>query len=98
MAALGRYEPRLLGVYETPHGPCSEPLEFLSMLYNGEMRPVLLPLQDLGDYLPYRRISFGQETVELGPAGPTPRSFMGMVSIKDYPGRPPRVMPTSCCA
>jgi type IV secretion system protein VirB4 len=87
MAALGSYEPRLLGVYETPHGPCSEPLEFLSMLYNGEMRPVLLPLQDLGDYLPYRRISFGQETVELGPAGPTPRSFMGMVSIKDYPGQ-----------
>jgi type IV secretion system protein VirB4 len=87
MAALGSYEPRLLGVYETPHGACSEPLEFLSMLYNGEMRPVLLPLQDLGDYLPYRRISFGQETVELGPAGPTPRSFMGMVSIKDYPGQ-----------
>ena len=87
MAALGSYEPRLLGVYETPHGPCSEPLEFLSMLYNGEMRPVLLPLQDLGDYLPYRRVSFGQETVELGPAGPTPRSFMGMVSIKDYPGQ-----------
>lgn len=87
MAALGSYEPRLLGVYDTPHGPCSEPLEFFSMLYNGEMRPVLLPLQDLGDYLPYRRISFGQETVELGPAGATPRSFMGMVSIKDYPGQ-----------
>jgi type IV secretion system protein VirB4 len=87
MAALGSYEPRLLGVYETPHGPCSEPLEFLSMLYNGEMRPVLLPLQDLGDYLPYRRISFGQETVELGPAGATPRSFLGLVSIKDYPGQ-----------
>ncbi|HEX8126829.1 MAG TPA: VirB4 family type IV secretion/conjugal transfer ATPase [Allosphingosinicella sp.] len=87
MAALGSYEPRLLGVYDTAHGPCSEPLEFLSMLYNGEMRPVLLPLQDLGDYLPYRRISFGQETVELGPAGATPRSFTGMVSIKDYPGQ-----------
>lgn len=87
MAALGSYEPRLLGVYETPHGPCSEPLEFLSLLYNGEMRPVLLPLQDLGDYLPYRRVSFGQETIELGPAGATPRSFLGLVSIKDYPGQ-----------
>ncbi|HYI40648.1 MAG TPA: VirB4 family type IV secretion/conjugal transfer ATPase [Allosphingosinicella sp.] len=87
MAALGSYEPRLLGVYDTAHGPCSEPLEFLSMLYNGEIRPVLLPHQDLGDYLPYRRISFGQETVELGPAGATPRSFLGMVSIKDYPGQ-----------
>ena len=87
LAALGSYGPRLLGVYETPQGPCSEPLEFLSALYNGEMRPVLLPTQDLGAYLPYRRVSFGQETVELGPAGPTPRSFLGMVSIKDYPGQ-----------
>ncbi|HEX8572399.1 MAG TPA: VirB4 family type IV secretion/conjugal transfer ATPase [Allosphingosinicella sp.] len=87
IAALGSYEPRLLGVYPTPQGPCSEPLEFLSALFNGEMRPVLLPMQDLGAYLPYRRISFGQETAELGPAGATPRSFLGMVSIKDYPGQ-----------
>lgn len=87
IAALGSYDPRLLGVYETPHGICSEPLEFLSNLFNGEMRPVLLPHQDLGGYLPYRRVSFGQETVELGPAGASPRSFLGIVSIKDYPGQ-----------
>src|SRR6185503_12300177 len=87
LAALGNYAPRLLGIYPTPQGPCSEPLEFLSSLYNGEMRPVLLPMQDLGAYLPYRRVSFGQETVELGQAGPSPRSFLGMVSIKDYPGQ-----------
>jgi type IV secretion system protein VirB4 len=87
LAALGNYEPRLLGVYATPAGPCSEPLEFLSALYNGEMRPVLLPMQDLGAYLPYRRVSFGQEAVELGPAGPSPRSYLGIVSIKDYPGQ-----------
>jgi len=87
MAALGSYGPRLLGVYPTAQGTCSEPLEFLSSLYNGEMRPVLLPHQDLGAYLPYRRISFGQETIELGPAGPAQRSFLGIVSIKDYPGQ-----------
>ncbi len=87
LAALGNYEPRLLGVYQTRQGPCSEPLEFLASLYNGEMRPVLLPMQDLGSYLPYRRVSFGQETVELGPAGPSARSFLGLVSIKDYPGQ-----------
>ncbi|HEX9932253.1 MAG TPA: VirB4 family type IV secretion/conjugal transfer ATPase [Allosphingosinicella sp.] len=87
MAALGSYGPRLLGVYETPFGPCSEPLEFFSTLFNGETRPVLLPSQDLGDYLPYRRVSFGQETVELGRAGATPRSFQAMISIKDYPAR-----------
>jgi type IV secretion system protein VirB4 len=87
IAALGNYGPRLLGVYSTPHGPCSEPLEFLSTLLNGEVRPVLLPTEDLGDYLPYRRISFGQETVELGRSGTTPRSFLGIVSIKDYPAQ-----------
>lgn len=87
VAALAAYGPRLLGVYETPHGPCSEPLEFLSSLYNGEMRPVLLPSQDLGEYLPYRRISFGQETVELGRAGSAPRGFQALISLKDYPAR-----------
>lgn len=85
MAALSGYEPRLLGVYETDNGVCSEPLEFLSQLYNGENRPVLLPQQDIGAYLPYRRVSFGQETVELSAAGHVPRSFLGLVSIKDYP-------------
>ncbi|MFY0400906.1 VirB4 family type IV secretion/conjugal transfer ATPase [Brevundimonas naejangsanensis] len=85
LAALGEYEPRLLGVYDTAQGPCSEPLEFLSELYNGEQRPVQLPHQDLGAYLPYRRVSFGQETVELSAAGHLPRSFLGLVSIKDYP-------------
>ncbi|MFC3580827.1 VirB4 family type IV secretion/conjugal transfer ATPase [Sphingomonas hylomeconis] len=87
LAQLGNYAPRLLGVYETAQGVCSEPLEFLSSLYHGEVRPALLPLQDIGAYLPYRRVSFGQETVELGPHGITPRGFMGIVSIKDYPGQ-----------
>lgn len=87
MAALGSYEPRLLGVYESAQGPCSEPLEFLSYLFNGEMRPVLLPMQDLGDYLPYRRVSFGQDAVELGRAGASPRRFLGLLSVKDYPGQ-----------
>lgn len=87
LAQLGSYDPRLLSVYETKAGFCSEPLEFLSALYNAEMRPVLMPMQDVGGYLPYRRISFGEETVELGPAGNTERSFVGMVSIKDYPAQ-----------
>jgi type IV secretion system protein VirB4 len=87
IASLGSYEPRLLGVYPTKQGHCSEPLEFLSYLFNGEMRPVLLPMQDIGDYLPYRRISFGQDAVELGRAGESARQYVGMVSVKDYPGQ-----------
>ena len=42
MASLAPYGARLLSVYDTRHGPCSEPLEFLSSLYNGELRPVSL--------------------------------------------------------
>jgi type IV secretion system protein VirB4 len=83
-ASLGSYAPRLLTIYDTPQGLCSEPLEFLSSLYNGEVRPVLLPHQDLGDHIPYRRVSFGQNTIEIGASGHAPRSFTGIVSIKDY--------------
>ena len=86
MAALGSYGPRLLGVYETPHGLCSEPLEFLSLLFNGETRPVLLPHGDIGEYLPMRRVSFGQNAVELAPDGTNARRISAIVSIKDYAG------------
>ena len=86
LAALGHYDARLLEVYETAQGPCAEPLEFLSALYNAEMRPVRLPEADVGEYLPYRRVSFGQHAYELGKAGTTPRSFAAIVSIKEYPG------------
>jgi type IV secretion system protein VirB4 len=84
IASLGSYAPHLLSVYEDAGSLGSEPLEFLSSLYNGEVRPVLLPCQDLGDYLPYRRVSFGQNAVELGASGHGTRSFTGIVSIKDY--------------
>ncbi len=87
MAALGSYRPHLLTAYECAGGTCSEPLEFLSCLFNADMRPVKVPHGDIGHHIPARRISFGQETVELAPAGPLPRRFMAMVSIKDWPGR-----------
>ncbi len=86
IASLGQYGPQVLGIYDTPNGPCSEPLEFLSGLLNGDMRPIALPHEDIGHYLACRRISFGQEAIELGHAGTSPRQFLAMVSIKDYPG------------
>jgi type IV secretion system protein VirB4 len=86
IAAANQYSPRVLSVYETHDGFRSEPLEFLSCLFNGEMRPVALPYGDVGEHLPWRRISFGQDTVELGPAGLHGRRFVSVISIKDYPG------------
>ena len=85
LAALAPYGARLLTVYDTPSGPCSEPLEFLASLYNGPMRPVLLPRVDLGEHIPYRRVSFGAETVELSRAAGLDRSFSALLSVKDYP-------------
>ena len=87
MAGMGIYEPRLLGVYESITGPCSEPLEFFSTLYNGDVRPILLPKEDIGHYLPARRISFGQETIELARFVGGPSEFVGISSVKDYPAQ-----------
>ncbi len=87
VATLGSYGARILTAYDTPQGPCSEPLEFLSAIYNVDLRPVRLPHGDAGEYLPYRRVSFGADTLELGPGGDAPPSLGAMVSIKDYPGQ-----------
>lgn len=86
MASLSAYDPRLLSVYTSENGPRSEPLEFLSCLFNADLRPVALPHGDLGHFIPARRVSFGQDTVELAPAGELLRRFVALVSIKDYPG------------
>jgi type IV secretion system protein VirB4 len=85
VAALDAYGARHLALYDTPAGPCSEPLEMLSALYNGEMRPVRLPGpdSDLGHHIPYARVSFGLDAIETSHTGG--RSFSALLSIKDYP-------------
>lgn len=85
MRSLSPYGARRLGVYATAKGDCSEPLEFLSFLYNGELRPVLLPRADIGHYLPYTRVSFGGDTIDLKGPIAADRRFAAMLSIKDYP-------------
>ncbi|MDA4679027.1 hypothetical protein NY593_20755, partial [Enterobacter asburiae] len=70
VSALAPYGARLLGDYEGAGGACSEVLELLSALYNGEMRPVRRPADgtDIGRMLPYRRASFGMDAMELSGA------------------------------
>ncbi|MBB3939867.1 type IV secretion system protein VirB4 [Novosphingobium fluoreni] len=84
-ASLGAYGARLLGDYDSPAGRCSEVLELLSALYNGEMRPVRRPANeaDIGHMLPYRRVNFGMDALEL--RGANGVSFGSLVSLKDYP-------------
>lgn len=86
LAALGEYDARSLTAYSAGEALCSEPLEFLSALFNGELRPVQLPHGDVGMHLPYRRVSFGHNAMELAAHGNLPRRFSAIVSIKDYPG------------
>jgi type IV secretion system protein VirB4 len=86
IAALEPYGARLLGRYTSERGvACSEPLEILSALYNGEMRPVAMPPEgtDLGHHLPYARVSFGLDAIEVGQAGS--RSYATMLAVKEYP-------------
>jgi len=86
-AVLAPYSPRTLSLYEGPGGAMrSEPAEFLSLLLNGELRPVLAPSGDLGDAISARRLSFGLDAMEFGP-GPGPAQFGAMISLKDYPAR-----------
>lgn len=86
LAALSAYRPTLLGTRESSLGVLSEPLEYLSSLYNGHPQQVLLPFGDAGEHIPGRRVSFGAQALELAPTGHAPRRFSGIISIKDYPG------------
>ena len=86
-AVLAPYGPRTLSIYETPGGAQrSEPAEFLSLILNGELRPVLAPSGDLGQAIATRRLSFGFDAMEFG-AGPGAAQFGAMISLKDYPAR-----------
>jgi len=86
-AALAPYGARTLSLYGAAGGAQrSEPAEFLSLLLNGELRPVLAPVGDLSHAIAARRLSFGLEAMEFA-AGPGPAQFGAMVSMKDYPAR-----------
>lgn len=85
LSALEPYGARVLTLYEERFGLCSEPLEFLSLLYNGDARPMQLPGGDLGLHAPARRVSFGADTLELGGNANKTSRYGALISIKDYP-------------
>ena len=87
-ASLAPYGARTLARYSGKRGQGSEIAEFLSLLVNGEARPVLDPTGDLGQALPMRRLAFGFDTLEFGSlTGGDDGLFGAMVSLKDYPAR-----------
>ena len=85
-ASLSAYGAQPLGDYAGPNGTTNnELLELLSALYNGEMRPVRRPGDDvdIGHMLPYRRVSFGLDALEQRGSGPP--DFSAILGLKDYP-------------
>ena len=87
LSTLAPYGARMLESYDEQGTLFSEPLEFLSSLYNGTLSDVVLPDGDIGHHLPFRRVSFGSQTAELSAAGREGRGFVGLVSVKNYPGQ-----------
>lgn len=84
VASLRAYDPRILSRYAGTGGVCSEPLEFLSLVLNGGLHPVVEPSGAACHHLPYKRLSFGIEAVEQRGADAT--DFAAILSMKDYPG------------
>ncbi len=86
IASLSAYGATPLTDYASAQGNAnSEMLELLSALYNGEMRPVRKPSDetDIGQMLPYRRVSFGLDAIELRGSGAP--DFAAILGLKDYP-------------
>lgn len=85
IAALQPYGARLLTAYELDGKIYSEPLELLSCLFNGDMRPRVPARSDLSADIPARRVSFGQDAIELSASRGLETSFSAIVSLKEYP-------------
>jgi type IV secretion system protein VirB4 len=82
-ASLSRYEPHLLACYREADRWYSEPLEFLTLLIDGERRRVPLPLGPLDAALGTSRVFFGNELIEYRLLS---ASRVGaMLGIKEYP-------------
>jgi type IV secretion system protein VirB4 len=83
LAALARYEPERLGVRARSGRTCSELLEFLGVLINGERQPIPLPQAPVREVLATTRVLFGSEALEY--RLPTDIRLAAMLGIKEYP-------------
>lgn len=85
-AALAGYGPSTLVAYEDARSLFSEPLEFLSQIFNGWAQPMQLPSGDLGHHIPARRVCFHNEHIEWSRHDNAMAQYAAVVSVKDYPG------------
>lgn len=83
LAALERYKPARLGLYDRAGRSYSAAVEFLAFLINGEWQPIPLPRQRISDAICTSRITFGVESGEL--RTPTQRQLFAMLAANEYP-------------
>ncbi len=80
---LRDYDVHLLGVKKTKNGVFCEISEFLGTLINcGDSVPMMVPMNDLNEYLPTNRLFFGNRSIEA--RGPRGKRYAGIVSIREY--------------
>jgi type IV secretion system protein VirB4 len=84
LEALDRYEPRLLGMYTNNKGRnCSEVLEFLAFLIDGDWKTVTVPTRPIRDHLGNTRFFFNS-TGRIASSGL--RDLYGnALTIMEYP-------------
>lgn len=84
LEALDRYEPRLLGMYTNNKGrTCSEVLEFLAFLIDGDWKTVTVPTRPIRDHLGNTRFFFNS-TGRIASSGL--RDLYGnALTIMEYP-------------
>jgi type IV secretion system protein VirB4 len=82
-ASLARYDPEVLGVYQSDGRSYSGPLNLFSTLINGEVREVPLPRAPINQVLATSRVFFGTEALEY--RLPTGARSGAMLGIKEYP-------------
>ena len=83
VAALERYDARVVGLVDRDGIVFSEPMELLHAVTSGEWMPMPLPQGPIGPSLYSNRIIFGREALEIRSAGGS--RFAGMFGIKEYP-------------
>lgn len=84
-AALKRFDPRVLSLYEDGGLIFSEPSEVLHQLVGGRREPVPLTEGRIASVIYSDRVIFGRETIEIRHEAES--RFAGMLSFKEYPAR-----------
>lgn len=84
-AALKQYSPKILGEKQYEDGlPEAEVLGFLSILVNGETREYTFPNQNIAEFVPEKRLFFGNNTLHIQGATQGDDLFGAMLSVKTY--------------